>query len=421
MPQQKQDPLSFPKIDYQEVLRNVARSMVRLKRPERLLRLITRFIDRNFGLNHTALLIQDQKKGHYVFINSQGSKRLPAGLVKFDSDHPLIQWFSSSRRKLPFQKDFLFLSDVKKMLTRAEFRLAANSKASLFSGIQKAMQTLNIELVIPGYSKDSLVGLLVLGRRASGRCFTKQEVSFFQTLANDCSMAIKTAEYNKNLLLQNQELEKRLKTIEALRHKEQRTYYEIMRSLAEEVHAKEPNIFGHVSEVERLGLMTAREMGMELTGQGKDLLSAALILHDVGKIGIPDVILTKPGPLTDEEWKIMKTHVEKGAKILEPLSDFKKVREIILAHHERYDGGGYPRGLKGNEIPIEARILSVVDSFHAIISSRCYREGRTIEAAFQELKNGTGSQFDPVVVDSFIRVMKRESQKKGAGNPSHSS
>ncbi|MBU9889409.1 MAG: HD domain-containing protein [Candidatus Omnitrophica bacterium] len=418
MPQARPDPLGAPKIDYQDVLRDVARSMVRLKRPERLLRLITRFIDRHFGLNHTAILIQDTKKGHYIFMNSHGVKKLPAGLVKFDSNHPLIQWFGGTGRRLPFQKDFLFLTDVKKMLTRAEFRLAANSKANQLTRIQKAMQSLSIELVIPGYFKETLVGLLMLGRCANGRSFTKQEVSFFQTLANDCSMAVKTAEYNQNLVVQNQELEKRLKTIEALRHKEQRTYYEIMRSLAEEVHAKEPNIYGHVSEVERLGLMTAREMGMELTGPNKDVLAAALILHDVGKIGIPDCILSKPGALTEDEWKVMKTHVEKGAKILEPLSDFKRVREIILAHHERYDGGGYPRGLRGEEIPIEARILSVVDSFHAIISSRCYREGRSIEEAFQELMNGSGSQFDPVVVDSFIRVMKREIQRKGTGNPS---
>ena len=412
---QRQDPLSLPKIDYQEVLRDVARSMVRLKRPERLLKLITRFIDRNFGLSHTALLILDQKKDHYVFMNSHGAKRLPAGLVKFDRDHPLIQWFSGTGKKLSFQKDFLFLADVKKMLTRAEFRLATNSKAMHVTGIQRAMRNLSVELVIPGYFKEVLVGLLMLGKRVNGRCFSKQEVAFFQTLANDCSMAIKTAEYNQNLVVQNQELEKRLKEIETLRQKEQRTYYEIMRSLAEEVHAKEPNIYGHVSEVERLGLMTAREMGLDLTSHNRDILAAALILHDVGKIGIPDSILTKPGPLTDQEWKVMKTHVEKGAKILEPLTDFKKVREIILAHHERYDGGGYPQGLKGDSIPIEARILSVVDSFHAIVSSRCYREGRSIEMAFQELRNGAGAQFDPVAVDSFIQIMKREVQKKGSG------
>ena len=401
------------KFDYQEVLRDVARSMVRLKRPDRLLKLITRFIDRQFGLTHTSLLVLDPKKGRYVFVNSKGSKRLPVGLVKFDVDHPLMQWFSGSKKKLPIQKDFLFLSDVKRMLSRAEFRMAANSRGDQLAGIQKTMQNLKVELLVPGYFKDTLVGLLMLGRRLSGRSFTTQEVTFFQTLAHDCSMAVKTAEYNQSLIEQNQELAKRLAEIERMRNKEQRTYYEIMRSLAEEVHAKEPYIFGHVSEVERLGIMTAREMGIDLSGPTKDLLSAALILHDVGKIGIPDNILCKPGQLTQEEWLVMKTHVEKGARILEPLTDFKKVREIIMAHHERFDGSGYPRGLKGDEISIEARIISVVDSFHAIVSSRCYREGRTIDSAIHEIRNCAGAQFDPVVVDAFLRALKKELQKKG--------
>ncbi|MDD5227074.1 MAG: HD domain-containing protein [Candidatus Omnitrophica bacterium] len=401
------------KLDYHEVLRDVARSMVRLKRPDRLLKLITRFIDRQFGLAHASLLILDPKKNRYVFVHSKGAKRLPMGLVKFDSDHPLVQWFSDSKKKQPFQKDFLFLSDVKKMLSRAEFRLATNSKAGQLSGIQKTMQNLNVELLVPGYFKDTLVGLLMLGRRVNGRCFTTQEVIFFQTLAHDCSMAVKATEYNQNLVEQNQELARRLEEIEKMRNKEQRTYYEIMRSLAEEVHAKEPYIFGHVSEVERLGMMTAREMGIDLSGATKDLLSAALILHDVGKIGIPDNILCKPGQLTQEEWKVMKTHVEKGARILEPLTDFKRVREIIMQHHERFDGSGYPHGLKGDAISIEARIICVVDSFHAIVSSRCYREGRTIDSAIHEIRNCAGTQFDPVVVDGFLRALKKELQKKG--------
>lgn len=413
MPQHPES-LYASKFDYQEVLRDVARSMVRLKRPDRLLKLITRFIDRQFGLTHTSLLVLDPKKNRYVFVNSKGTKRFPAGLVKIDVGHPLIHWFSDTKKKNLLQKDFLFLSDVKKMLIRAEYRMASDSKADQMTGIQKAMRNLSAELVIPGYFKDELVGILVLGKRMNGRCFTKQEVVFFQTLAHDCSMAVKTAEYNQNLIEQNRELEKRLNEIEGLRRKEQKTYYEIMRSLAEEVHAKEPYIFGHVSEVEKLGLMTAREMGIDLTGKNKDILSAALILHDVGKIGIPDEILCKPGQLSMQEWSVMKTHVEKGARILEPLTDFKRVREIIMAHHERFDGTGYPQGLKGEEIPIEARIICVVDSFHAIVSSRCYREGRSIEFAIQEIRNCAGTQFDPMVVDAFLKALRKELHKKNS-------
>jgi hypothetical protein len=100
--------LNTRKFDYQEVLRDVARSMVRLKRPDRLLKLIARFIDRQFGLVHASLLVFDPKKSRYVFVHSKGAKRLPMGLVKFDSDHPLVQWFSGSKKKLSIQKDFPF-------------------------------------------------------------------------------------------------------------------------------------------------------------------------------------------------------------------------------------------------------------------------------------------------------------------------
>lgn len=399
------------KFDYQEALRDVARSMVRLKKPDRLLRLITRFIDRQFGLRHTSLLVQDPKRNRYVFVNSRGSLRVPAGLLKFDDDHALIRWFRSSRKRTPFEQDYLLLTDIKKTLNKAHFRLAVHSKADMLKEVKRTMETLRVELVVPGYFKNDLVGILMLGAKFSGRFFTNQEILFFQTLSQDCSMAIKTAEHNQNLIDKNRELEKRIEEIEKLRAKEQRTYYEIIRSLAKEVDAKEPYTFGHVAEVEKLGLLTGRELGLDLSGRGKDVLLAALVLHDVGKIGIPDHILTKPGGLTKEEWKIMRTHVEKGAKILEPLSDFQKVREIILSHHERFDGTGYPQGLKGQEIPVEARIVSVVDSFHAIVSNRCYREGRSIEVAFEELRHCSGTQFDPIVVDAFIRIFKKELEK----------
>jgi HD-GYP domain-containing protein (c-di-GMP phosphodiesterase class II) len=399
------------KFDYQEALRDVARSMVRLKKPDRLLKLITRFIDRQFGLHHTSLLVRDPKKSRYVFVNSKGTSRVPMGLLKFDEDHPLIRWFRAHKKRVPFEHEYLLLTDIKKTLNKAHFRLAANSMVAELKGVQRTMEMLKVELVVPGYFKNDLVGILMLGSKFSGRFFTEQEIVFFQTLSHDCSMAIKTAEYNQNLIEQNRELARRVEEIEKLRAKEQKTYYEIIRSLAEEVDAKEPSMFGHVSQVEKLGMLTARELGLDLTGQCKDILSASLILHDVGKIGVPDHILTKPGKLTPEEWETMKSHVEKGAKILGPLSDFQKVKEIILSHHERFDGGGYPRGLKGDAIPIEARIISVVDSFHAIVSNRCYKEGRSVESAFQELQNCSGSQFDPVIVEAFIRVFKKERDK----------
>lgn len=228
-------------------------------------------------------------------------------------------------------------------------------------------------------------------------------------------MAVKNSEYYQKLVERNEELTHRLEEIENMRRKERKTYTQIMLSLAQEVYVKDSYTYGHVNQVERLGLLTAREMGLDLSGRRADVLSAGLILHDVGKIGIPDAILKKPGPLSPEEWKVMKTHVEKGEKILEPLSDFQEVLEIVRSHHENFDGSGYPRGLKGEQIPLFARIVSVVDAFHAIVSTRCYSKGRSVEDAFRELRRCSGTQFDPVAVEAFIRSLSREMKKRGVG------
>ena len=400
-------------VDYQIVLRDISQSMVRLNRPDRLLKMITRYLDKELGLSHVGIMVFKEDRRHYTFVDSRGSGRIPANLVKFELDHPLARWFIApqGRSKTP-REDYL----TPKMLRRT-IRSASGTHLDMHvkeaKELLNVMQSLKLELVVPAYFKKSLLGLLLLGRRNNNKPFTSGDILFYQILTQDCSMAVKSAEYHRHLLEKNKELECRLLEIEKMRTKEQKTYYEIMRSLAAEVYAKDAYTFGHIGQVERLGLMTALEMGLDLSGRGKDILSASLILHDVGKIGIPDRILNKPAKLTDEEWEIMRTHVDKGAKILEPLTDFREVREVVRAHHEFFDGSGYPRGLKGDAIPIEARIVGVVDAFHAIVSTRCYSTGRPIEFAFQELRRCAGTQFDPKVVEAFVRAMTREMRKRG--------
>ena len=400
--------------DYQEALRNAAKTMVRVKNPRRLLKMIVRFIAREVGLHHASIMMFDQLKLRYVFIDSQGTHRIPISLVKLDQTNPLIHWFSKTDKSLKFNKDYLtrdhlttWLSDPKLMANKAAFK-------SQLLKLKEVMDMLKVTICVPGHYKHELLGVLLLGDKINGETFTSEEISFFQTLANDSSMTIKTAEYREDLIAKNlelekrkEELEKRLVEIADLRKKEQETYYEIVMSLAQEVNAKDPYTAGHLQGVERLGVMTAQEMGYDMTGRRKDILVASLHLHDVGKIGIPDNILMKPASLTEDEWKIMKQHPVKGAKILEPLTGFKEVAYVVLHHHENFDGTGYPSGLKGEAIPLEARIVAVVDSFHAIVSKRCYSKGKPIEAAFQELERCAGTQFDPVVVDAFIRAYKR--------------
>jgi HD-GYP domain-containing protein (c-di-GMP phosphodiesterase class II) len=134
-------------------------------------------------------------------------------------------------------------------------------------------------------------------------------------------------------------------------------------------------------------------------------------LHDIGKIGVSDAILRKPYRLTDEEYAQMKKHPIVGAKMLESVSILRSVLPYILYHQERYDGQGYPFGLSGKEIPIEGRILAVLDTLDAMTSDRPYRRGQTIEQALAEIKRHRGTQFDPQVVDALLRVAERMSLK----------
>ncbi|HKV58537.1 MAG TPA: HD domain-containing phosphohydrolase, partial [Ktedonobacteraceae bacterium] len=165
----------------------------------------------------------------------------------------------------------------------------------------------------------------------------------------------------------------------------------------------------HAHRLVELAVATARKLRQN--DQGLHMLRLGAILHDIGKIGIPDAILHKPGPLTDEEWKIMRSHPDIGRHILEEIGGvFNQLAEVVVAHHERWDGGGYPMKLAGEAIPLHARILTVVDSFDAMTSRRVYREPMSVEAARAELQRCSGSQFDPRVVAAFLSVLDDQQQ-----------
>ncbi|MBI2495235.1 MAG: response regulator, partial [Candidatus Omnitrophica bacterium] len=147
-----------------------------------------------------------------------------------------------------------------------------------------------------------------------------------------------------------------------------------------------------------------RAMGLSFENVPEEILLAGILLHDVGKIFTPKEILFKPGPLTDEEWKVMRRHPIDGAEILEQIAGLSEMSKIVRYHQEAYDGSGYPEGLKGEEIPVGARIATVVDARDAMISDRPYRKGMTIERAIEELKRNRGTQFDPTVVDAVVSL-----------------
>ena len=139
-------------------------------------------------------------------------------------------------------------------------------------------------------------------------------------------------------------------------------------------------------------------------GMSDELVLAGILLHDVGKIFTPKEILFKPGPLSKEEWRVMRRHPVEGAEILEQISGLKEMAKIVRYHQESYDGSGYPEGLKGEQIPMGARVATAVDAFDAMLTDRPYRKGMPIEKAIAELKRNRGIQFDPVVVDVIVSL-----------------
>ena len=150
----------------------------------------------------------------------------------------------------------------------------------------------------------------------------------------------------------------------------------------------------------------AGELGLDESALSD--IEVAALLHDIGKIGIPDAILQKPAKLTDAEYDLMKKHPEYGWAVLRHVPGMERASLMILHHHESYDGRGYPAGLQGEEIPIGSRIVSVIDAFDAMVSSRPYREGLPFEEAERRLLQARGTQFDPDVVDRFLPLARAE-------------
>lgn len=175
-----------------------------------------------------------------------------------------------------------------------------------------------------------------------------------------------------------------------------------LRSLAAAIETRDDYTGGHVERVARYAAATGRELG--LAGDELHALWVGALLHDVGKIGVSDAVLRKPAPLTAEEYEEMKRHPEIGARIMEGSSFLRPGHTAVLHHQERWDGTGYPAGLAGEQIALHGRIVAVVDTYDAIVSSRPYRTAGTCEQALEELRRYAGTQFDPAVVAAFERA-----------------
>ena len=229
---------------------------------------------------------------------------------------------------------------------------------------------------------------------------SSEDFNFWDDVAVNSFAEILAKRHFENGINFEDELVKKINNVEILNHN---NLMEMVTSLAGAIDAKDPYTKGHSTSVSRYSEALARAINMP--EHDVERIKIGAMLHDIGKIGIPESVLKKPGKLTDEEWEIMKQHPSIGAeKVLAPNDALKEFIPIVKYHHERLDGKGYPSGLKGEEIPLEARIVSVADAYHALVSDRPYRKGMPIEKACAILQEGAGIQWDSDLVRVFISI-----------------
>ncbi len=199
------------------------------------------------------------------------------------------------------------------------------------------------------------------------------------------------------------------KSLEDLRqaHKELEAHFlEVTKSLVMAMDTKDAYTAGHLERVSRYATRLA-EM-LQLPKEEVEAIREAALLHDIGKLNLPDEILHKTGPLTTEEVDVIKKHLELGAKILDPMKFFRHITTILYHHHERYDGKGYPHGLTGEFIPPGAQVITIVDSFDAMTTNRGYNKPKNVQEAIEEIRRGTGTQFNPAYAEAFIKLIQAE-------------
>jgi putative nucleotidyltransferase with HDIG domain len=232
---------------------------------------------------------------------------------------------------------------------------------------------------------DRPVGFLHLARRPEQPPIDAAERRLLGIFAGQVAASLDNARLYQALKDQNRQ------TIEAL---------------AEAIEARDSHTYGHSRQVASYAVRLAQELG--LPPERVELLDYAGLLHDVGKIGIRDHILLKPGALDDEEYAVMQSHPRIGVKIIDRVRGLRPTLALIEAHHERYDGKGYPNGLRGEAIPLEARILAIADAFEAMTADRAYRPAMPTEQAIEILLRGRGQAWDPQLVEIFVQLLRRE-------------
>jgi HD-GYP domain-containing protein (c-di-GMP phosphodiesterase class II) len=342
------------------LFQEINRKTVDVSRVSEMVQEIVRMVQYNFKASASSLLLLDEKKKELNFEVAEGKVGHQLKQIHMGIDSGIAGWVA--RNKEP-----LVINDV-------------TQDKRFNKGIDNSTGFITRSVMcVPLITHRKTVGVLEVLNKLDEKGFGQQDLETMLSVAPTAAMA------TENTLLQQSILD---------------GYKRTMKALASTIDAKDPYTRGHSQRVMDYALLAG--VALRLPKTQLQNIEYAGILHDIGKIGVPDTVLTKSGCLTPEEWELLREHPVVGAKIIDDIPFLEKARPLVLYHHERYDGTGYPEGLKGEKIPIGARILSVVDAFDAITTERPYWHALPINDALKALHNCSGTQFCPEVTQAFI-------------------
>ncbi|MCK5595379.1 HD domain-containing protein [bacterium] len=345
-----------------KLLHNISETLTLQLDIRKLLTSVIKLISQKTSTEKISVMLIDKKTKLLRIKAAKGVTKTKIKTVKFKIGEGVAGWVAREGKPVL----------VKNVLRSHRFKNVINEK--------EKRQLICVPLKV----RARTIGVISVEEKVGGLAFTKDDLTILTTIGYEAAIAVSNA---------------------LLFDEVQQSYFYTITALVKAMEAKEPYTQGHSDRVKKYALSIAREM--RLSKENIELIKRFGALHDIGKIGIPLRILNKPDKLTKEEWKIIKSHPRIGVTIIETIDFMKLAKPIILSHHERYDGKGYPMRLRDKKIPLVAKIFNVADAYDAMLSNRPYRKAFNKEYALVELAQCAGTQFDPRIAKIAIKVFKK--------------
>jgi len=344
--------------DKLSTLYNISRVISSTLKLDNILKLLLDFSVKISGANRGSVMLLDEKKNIFSIEVAYNISEKVIRKTTFAKDENTFGWVVKNKKSL-------YIKDLE--------------QDKRFSKKETVDYKIKQLLMLPIIIENEVKGVISLENAS----FTTDIINLLMSFSEQVAVAINNAR---------------------LYQKIQDSYFEIVKALAQAIEAKDPYTHGHSEGVMKYAVLIAQKLGLQ--EREKESLRYAAILHDIGKIGVRGIVLNNPNGLTNDEYNEVKKHPLIGEGIIKPIELLQPIRPLMRHHHEWYNGKGYPDGLSGENIPLGARILAVADAYDAMKSDRPYRKALTEETAIQELKRGSGNQFEPKIVEIFLKILK---------------